>query len=184
MNIIGNAFSLQMVEGNQTVTIENVTVEETRSALVTIDVTEQKGFKGVAERRAGIEPVVSSRFIGVSAIGHADTAAVVSSIIGIEIPMNRINVALKQGDVLYVAQIVGGRLPEGAKTLPEGVKIAFKRVTLVTAQVADDKAQADLARALRQEGIVKGQSAFETIGEKLVNGGKQMSEEDMENAFE
>ena len=40
-----------------------------------------------------------------SAIGHADTAAVLG------VPMNRINVKLNSGDVAFVAQLVGGRLP-------------------------------------------------------------------------
>ena len=49
-----------------------------------------------------------------SAVGHADTAAVLG------VPMARITVALKPGDVLYVAQLRGGRLPEGCTTLPAG----------------------------------------------------------------
>ena len=49
-----------------------------------------------------------------SAIGHADTANVLG------VPMNRINVHLSEGDVAYVAQLQGGRLPEGSKSLPEG----------------------------------------------------------------
>ena len=64
----------------------------------------------------------------VSAIGHADTAAVVSNIIGREIPMNRVSVSLEPGDVLYVAQLQGGRLPEGATTLPEGFSLRFLMV--------------------------------------------------------
>lgn len=65
----------------------------------------------------------------ISAIGHADIAAVVSGMLGIDVPMNRVNLALKTGDVLVVAQYVGPRLPEGATTLPEGAKIVFKMVT-------------------------------------------------------
>ena len=64
----------------------------------------------------------------VSAIGHADTAAVVSAILGREIPMNRVSISLQTGDVLYVAQLMGGRLPEGATTLPEGFSIRFIKV--------------------------------------------------------
>ena len=55
----------------------------------------------------------------VSAIGHADTAAVLG------VPMNRINVSLAVGDEFYVAQLVGGRLPEGATRLPEGFSFKF-----------------------------------------------------------
>ena len=63
-----------------------------------------------------------------SAIGHQDTANVLG------VPMNRINVSLKEGDVAYVAQLVGGRLPEGATTLPEGFKFVYKKVTLHTGE--------------------------------------------------
>lgn len=59
-----------------------------------------------------------------SAIGHADTAAV----LGVE--MNRINVALATGDVAYVAQLQGGRLPEGSTTLPEGFSFKFLKITV------------------------------------------------------
>lgn len=57
-----------------------------------------------------------------SAIGHADTAAVLGY------PMNRINVSLSKGDTAYVAQLVGGRLPEGATTLPDGFSFKFWRL--------------------------------------------------------
>lgn len=66
----------------------------------------------------------------VSCIGHADTANVVSAIIGRTVPANRVNVRLESGDELYVAQLMGGRLPEGATTLPDGFSIKFIRVTL------------------------------------------------------
>jgi hypothetical protein len=59
-----------------------------------------------------------------SAIGHADTAAVLG------VPMNRINVKLNRGDVAYIAQLTGGRLPEGSTTLPEGFKFKFIKVTV------------------------------------------------------
>jgi hypothetical protein len=59
-----------------------------------------------------------------SAIGHADTAAVLG------VPMNRVNVKLNKGDVAYVAQLTGGRLPEGSTTLPEGFKFKFIKVTV------------------------------------------------------
>lgn len=57
-----------------------------------------------------------------SAIGHADTAAVLG------VPMNRINVHLNPGDVAYVAQLQGGRLPEGSTTLPDGFSFKFFEV--------------------------------------------------------
>ena len=60
-----------------------------------------------------------------SAVGHVDTANVVSNLLNMEIPMNRISVNLKDNDVLLVAQLSGGRLPEGATTIPDGMSIQF-----------------------------------------------------------
>lgn len=60
----------------------------------------------------------------VSVVGHPDTARV----LGVE--FNRVSVKLAKGDVLYVAQVVGGRLPEGATTLPDGFQLTFLKVTL------------------------------------------------------
>ena len=58
----------------------------------------------------------------ISAIGHQDTANVLG------VPMNRINVKLQGGDTAYIAQLQGGRLPEGCTTLPEGFKFKFIKV--------------------------------------------------------
>ena len=66
----------------------------------------------------------------VSAIGHVDTANVLTNMLGFPVSMNRMNVALDEDTELYVAQLVGGRLPEGATTLPEGFSFKFYRVTL------------------------------------------------------
>ena len=66
----------------------------------------------------------------VSAVGHADTAAVLSDILGFEVPMNRISVSLDESTELFVAQLIGGRLPEGSAFLPEGFKFKFFRVTI------------------------------------------------------
>lgn len=60
-----------------------------------------------------------------SAIGHKDTA----NVLGVE--MNRINVTLRKGDVAYVAQLQGGRLPEGCTTLPEGFSFKFIKVEVL-----------------------------------------------------
>ena len=67
-----------------------------------------------------------------SIIGHKDTAAVVSTILGREVPCNRESVMLTDNDVLYVAQVVGGRLPEGATTILSGMEIKFYRITVRT----------------------------------------------------
>lgn len=60
----------------------------------------------------------------ISVVGHQDLA----NIIGV--PYNRTNLKLNKGDVLYVAQYVGGRLPEGCTTLPEGSSIKYFRVEI------------------------------------------------------
>ena len=67
----------------------------------------------------------------VSAVGHADTANVLTNMLGFEVPMNRAFVTLDENTELYVAQLVGGRLPEGSTTLPEGFSFKFYRVILV-----------------------------------------------------
>ena len=63
-----------------------------------------------------------------SGVGHPDTAAVISTLLGKEVVPNRVNIQLTQGDVLIVAQYTGPRLPEGATELPEGATIKFWRV--------------------------------------------------------
>ena len=60
-----------------------------------------------------------------SAVGHADTAAVLG------VAMNRCNVKLHSGDVAYVAQLTGGRLPEGSTTLPEGFAFRYIKVEVL-----------------------------------------------------
>ena len=64
-----------------------------------------------------------------SAIGHVDTAKVVSNILGFEVKPNRVSIKLTESDVLYVAQYTGPRLTEGATTLPEGASLEFFEVT-------------------------------------------------------
>lgn len=60
----------------------------------------------------------------VSAIGHQDTA----NVLGVQ--MNRVNITLSKGDVAYIAQLQGGRLPEGSTTLPEGFTFKYIKVTI------------------------------------------------------
>ena len=92
-----NAFSLNMIVGNADIVVREVS---------------QK----VA---ASLAPAC------VSAVGHADTAAVFSSVLGVEIPCNRATVALKEGDAALVGQYSGPRLPEGCSSLPEGATIKW-----------------------------------------------------------
>lgn len=100
MKILSNAFSLQMLK---TFPVQ-VNIEEVSANDIPSDVT--------------------------SAVGHVDTAAVLTDLLGFNIPANRVNVSLESGDVLYVAQLIGGRLPEGTTTLPEGFVLKFLKVTI------------------------------------------------------
>ena len=65
-----------------------------------------------------------------SVVGHADTAAVLTDMLAVPVVCNRTSVRLQTGDILYVAQVTGGRLPEGATRLPEGFSLSFLRVEL------------------------------------------------------
>ena len=65
-----------------------------------------------------------------SIVGHADTAAVFSSLLGLDVPTNRATFLLEEGVTLFVGQYKGPRLPEGATSLPEGAKVEWAMVTL------------------------------------------------------
>ena len=65
----------------------------------------------------------------VSAIGHADTATLVSQQIGHTVKSDRISVKLTSDDLLFVSQYIGPRLAEGATVLPEGAEIRYFAVT-------------------------------------------------------
>jgi hypothetical protein len=67
---------------------------------------------------------VIERGAAISAVGHADTAA----LIGVE--CNRVSITLTQSDWLYVAQYKGPRLPEGTTTLPEGASFSWVSIWL------------------------------------------------------
>jgi len=104
--ILSNAFSLQMLDLQRTsnVEVEPLTLDEVKSLL-------KEGF--------------------VSAVGHQDTGAVLSDMLGLDVPCDRINVHLTPDDVLVVAQITGGRLPEGTTSLPLGFTLKFVKVRVL-----------------------------------------------------
>ena len=104
MKYLSNAFSIQMLDGDATVSFARISAEEATQIL-------SYGFT--------------------SAIGHPDTANVVSGLLRVPVPVNRISVKLSKDDVLIVAQYIGPRLPEGATELPSGARIEFYRVSLV-----------------------------------------------------
>ena len=65
-----------------------------------------------------------------SIVGHADTAAVFSSLLGLDVPCNRATFQLEEGVTLFVGQYKGPRLPEGATSLPEGAKVEWAMVVI------------------------------------------------------
>ena len=99
---LGNAFSLQMLD---VTSVNHLTVTP-----------------------VAVSEVASSGFTSV--VGHPDTANVLADMLGTSVPFNRVNMHLERGDVLYVGQVVGGRLPEGAVELPEGFSIKFLKVEI------------------------------------------------------
>jgi hypothetical protein len=118
MLYVGNAFSLQMMQ-NGTVRFNNVHANDVKQA--------------IADNGSSV------RFC----IGHADTARMAAKSLNVAIcdkdldviteeqVFQRVNVNLQKGDVLYVMQVVGGRLPEGCTELPEGVQLVWKKVEVL-----------------------------------------------------
>ena len=66
----------------------------------------------------------------VSAIGHADTAAVFGDVLGVPVLSNRATVSLVSGDKAIVGQYRGARLPEGTTKLPEGSTIQWLEISV------------------------------------------------------
>lgn len=103
-----NSFSLNMLEDmNATISCTEISVQEARIALLLL------------AEEAGEADLIRS------AVGHADTAADFSQVLGLPVPCNRATVTLKVGDKAIVGQYKGPRLPEGATELPEGAEIRW-----------------------------------------------------------
>jgi len=107
MIYLGNSFSLSMLDNEDVHEGSYLHVQEVSPQVISTWLT---------------------RYEWISCIGHTDTAGLVSGILGIEIPTNRVSVKLTHEDFLFVAQYVGPRLPEGSTTLPEGASIKFIKV--------------------------------------------------------
>ncbi|MEC5126755.1 DUF1874 domain-containing protein, partial [Verrucomicrobiales bacterium BCK34] len=80
-------------------------------------------FRWRALSLEGVRAVLSRGFA--SAIGHEDLARLLTGLLGVPVPANRVTVSLGPGSRVVVAQYKGPRLPEGATALPEGAEIAF-----------------------------------------------------------
>lgn len=99
MRYLANAFAVQMVPNGGT-----------------IDITPCNWDREFIKTEKFRSCVLTGRK---SIIGHADLAAV----LGVE--FNRESIELLPGDDLLVAQVMGGRLPEGCTVLPPGIEIKF-----------------------------------------------------------
>ena len=99
MTYLSNAFSLQMVDIGSPILTKELHSYEVRKILS------------------------SDNFI--SCVGHESTANVLSNILELTVPYCRQSIKLGYNDTLIVAQVIGGRLPEGATSLPDGVNIKF-----------------------------------------------------------
>lgn len=88
---VANAFSLSMLQTPATVSVKEISIFDVRSLLSTRRWT--------------------------SCVGHESTAAIISQLTGISIPVNRVMVTLKPGDSMVIFQLMM-RLPEG-KVLSE-----------------------------------------------------------------
>ena len=81
----------------------------------------------------------------ISAVGHADVAAIYSQQLGVYIPVNRLKAGFAPGitEEILVGQYTGPRLPEGATTLPEGAEIQWILVTFTEDDIEEFAPYAD-----------------------------------------
>jgi len=146
-----NAFSLSMVPEGAVLEIIPVTDAQAREFAVQVETLDRAS-------QAGETP--QAWLAATSAIGHADTASVLSGILGVQVPVNRTNVMLVPGhDAAIVAQYSGPRLPEGTKILPDGAEITWFAVhvhplaALTRANARIQKLEAKLLDILGEEGV-------------------------------
>ena len=110
MIYLANAFSLQMIQDDESlVWVKNVSQAWTKELI--------------------------SKWEWISVIGHEDTASIVSSMLGVHVPANRETTTIGQNDMVIIAQVIGGRLPEGCKTLPDNFRIVWKSVVKLPAKI-------------------------------------------------
>ena len=117
--VVGNAFSINMIEKSSNVFFMRVPTGFVAHSLWTL-------FNNSADM---------AEFV--PAIGHADTARIAENLLNKELSgwtvpplFNRTSITLNEGDILFVAQFRGQRLPEGATELPEGATIEWWQVTI------------------------------------------------------
>lgn len=86
------------------------------------------------QAKAFIAKAEADGHIVFSAVGHGDTAAIFATILGRDVPVNRVSITLTVSDRYLIGQYTGPRLPEGATELPPGARIAWLVVSLEEAQ--------------------------------------------------
>ena len=100
MVYIANAFALSMIEGDAILRIKEISKEEVKEILT------KEGF--------------------VSAVGHQSTAEILSQLLDINIPFNRVQIKITSSDKLIVFQLLV-RLEEGKILSKEEIsKLPFK----------------------------------------------------------
>lgn len=78
---------------------------------------------------ATAEEIAETNFVSV--VGHRDTASLLSNILGKEVEFNRASIEFHEGDILYIAQLDGERLPEGCTELPKDTKLSFMKAEIL-----------------------------------------------------
>lgn len=99
MIVITNAFSINMLQNSMNVSFTQISLA-TAKRIVEKDDTR-------------------------SAVGHADIAAIMSSLLGIYIPASRSTIEFSGINPMLVGQYRGPRLPEGATSLPENANVEW-----------------------------------------------------------
>ena len=72
-----------------------------------------------------------------SAVGHPDTAALFSAVLGVTVACARRTVTLSSGQWAVVGQYRGPRLPEGATSLPSGATIEWIMISVGSGRPCD-----------------------------------------------
>lgn len=163
MIYISNAFSLQM-QGKNDCSTRRVSLDEVKKTVLGL----MPGpYIDRESERDGSDAIVG--LIAQSCVGHADIAAVLSELVGVEVPTNRVSISLEPGDILVVGQYMGPRLPEGCKTLPADARIEWYIVScLKPGTIAKLKEiRDDLANAARHfEWPEEGKKLLQATAEK------------------
>lgn len=111
--LIGNAFSLSMLDRLSQSAVGNSVYSGPRIP------------RPIKDPRVFLEAWEMEKVEIESVVGHADTAALFSTILGRPIAVNRSNIKLTPDVRMLVGQYVGPRLPEGTTTLPDGATIEW-----------------------------------------------------------